>query len=496
MQAQNLKPGTSNLEFGMKKIDLLVLKSYIGPLVLTFFIAIFVLLMQFLWKYVDDLVGKGLPWNVVAELMFYASSTFVPMALPLAILLSSLMTFGNLGEHYELVATKAAGVSLRRIMAPLIILSVMIGIGAFYFSNIVLPIANLKFRAILYDVRQQKLSFNIKEGIYYDGLEGYVIRVGEKERDGKIIRDVMIYDHTDRQGNTNITLAEWGSMDQTPDGRFLILTLYNGFSYDDNPERSNPEVFPFLRMRFSEEVRRFDLSGFELNRTDEDLFRNNLQMYNLRQLEYSRDSLTKQFEQRRENFAKTMRHNYYYFSRLDPTKDIKPDSSLVFQGDFLFDFEGEERAKLFENALSAARSIKTTLEHTRSSYAGQLRHIRRHDIEWHRKYTLSVACLILFFVGAPLGAIIRKGGLGLPLVVSTILFVLFHIASTTGDKYVRTGVLDSWVGMWLSSALFLPLGIWLTYKAVTDSPLMDSDAWGKLFRKRKLKNTENNNISA
>lgn len=474
----------------MKKIDFLLLKVYIGPLVLTFFIAVFVLLMQFLWKYVDDLVGKGLPWNVVAELMFYASSTFVPMALPLAILLSSLMTFGNLGEHYELVATKAAGVSLRRVMTPLIFLSVAIGIGAFYFSNIILPIANLKFRSILYDVRQQKLAFNIKEGIYYDGLEGYVIRVGTKENDGKIIRDVMIYDHTDAMGNTTVTLAEWGSMEQTPDGRFLILTLNNGYSYDDKPDRSDPENFPFLRMGFDKEVRRFDLSGFELNRTDEDLFRNNYQMYNLRQLEYSRDSLTNQFVQRRENFAKTMRHNYYYYSRLDAAKVVKPDSTLVFHNDFLAGINNQERQKVIETALNSARTVKTTIEHTKSSFSGQLRHIRRHSIEWHRKYTLSVACLILFFVGAPLGAIIRKGGLGLPLVVSTLLFVLFHIASTTGDKYVRTGVMDPWIGMWLSSALFLPLGIWLTYKAVTDSPLMDSDAWGKLFRKRGKNNSE------
>ncbi len=475
----------------MKRIDSLVIKSYIGPLVLTFFIAIFVLLMQFLWKYVDDLVGKGLPWHVVVELMFYASSTFVPMALPLAILLSSLMTFGNLGEHYELVAIKAAGVSLRRVMAPLMILSVLIGIGAFYFSNIVLPIANLKFRSILYDVRQQKLSFNIIEGIYYDGLDGYVIRVGDKDRDGKVIRDIMIYDHTGGKGNTTLTLAEWGTMDQTPDGRYLIFTLYNGASYDENPDRSKPEMFPFLRMNFAKEVRRFDLSGFELNRTDEDLFRNNFHMYNLRQLEYSRDSLMRLFKRDRESFARSMRQNYFFFSRLDTSKLVKADSMLIFHGNFIAGLDGTEQLVVVEDAMSAARNIRKTLDNARTNNMWKLRNIRRHDIEWHRKYTLSVACLILFFVGAPLGAIIRKGGLGLPLVVSTILFILFHIASTTGDKYVRTGVMDPWVGMWMSSALFLPLGIWLTYKAVTDSPLMDSDAWGKLFRKRKQEEAEN-----
>jgi len=480
----------------MKKIDYLVLKAYIGPLVLTFFIAIFVLLMQFLWKYVDDLVGKGLPWDVIAELMFYASSTFVPMALPLSILISSLMTFGNLGEHYELVAAKAAGVSLRRIMAPLIVLSMLIGIGAFYFSNIVLPVANLKFRSILFDVRQQKLAFNLQEGIYYDGLEGYIIRIGDKERDENVIRDVMIYDHTAGHGNTAVTLAEWGTMEQTSDGRFLVLTLYNGSNYDDNPDRSTPASLPFLRMQFEKEVRRFDLSGFELNRTDEDLFRNNLHMYNLKQLKFARDSLMKQFERRRGNFARTMTLNYFFYSRLDATKVINADSNLVFNGDFLAAIDPDIRKQVIGNALGSARSVKTTLEHTHTSFSGQLRHIRRHAVEWHRKYTLSAACLILFFVGAPLGAIIRKGGFGMPLVVSTFLFIIFHVVSTTGDKYVRTGVLEPWVGMWMSSAMFLPLGIWLTYKAVTDSPLMDSDAWGKLFRKDKTDTSEVNSITA
>lgn len=481
----------------MKKIDFLVLRSYVGPLVMTFFIAIFVLLMQFLWKYVDDLVGKGLPWNMIAELMFYASSTFVPMALPLAILLSSLMTFGNLGEHYELVAFKAAGISLRRIMGPLIVLSVIIGIGAFYFSNIVLPVANLKFRSILYDVRQQKLSFNLKEGIYYNGLDGYVIRIGDKERDGKIIRDVMIYDHTGGQGNTNVTLAEWGSMEQTPDNRFLIITLHNGSSYDENPTAGSAAAAPFLRMKFEKEIRRFDLSGFELNRTDEELFKNNFQMFNLRQLEYARDSLTTRLQGEQNAFSSSLHYNYSYYSRFDTTQTVAADSSLVFHGDFMAGFtSGDKRKQIIDNALSGARNLKSVIEARASYFSGQKAHIRRHDIEWHRKYTLSAACLILFFVGAPLGAIIRKGGLGLPLVVSTLLFILFHIASTTGDKYVRTGVLEPFAGMWISSALFLPLGIWLTYKAVTDSPLMDSDAWGKIFRKRNSKNTENNNTQA
>ncbi len=467
----------------IKRLDWLILKSYAGPMALTFVIAIFVLVMQFVWKYVDELVGKGLPWSVIAELLFYAATTFVPMALPLAILLSSLMTFGNLGENYELVAVKSSGISLRRAMYPLIVLSAVISIVAFYFSNNLLPVTNLKFRTILYDVRQTKLALNIKEGIYYNGLDGYVIRVGSKDKDEKTLRDIMMYDHTSGLGNTTFSRAEWGTMEQTDDGRFLVLTLYNGESYDDKPNRNNPVGNPFTRIRFDKEVRRFDLSAFKLNRTDEAFFKNNYQMFNLKQLSHARDSLYTELENRLNNIARSARYNYYYFANIDTTKFVARDTSLRFRGDFLAGFTQEERANVIESALNATRNMQSTSDYTVSSIESQHKTIRRHDIEWHRKFTLSFACFILFFVGAPLGAIIRKGGLGMPIVVSTFLFILFHIASTTGDKYVRTGLLDPFTGMWLPTALFLPLGIWLTYKAVTDSPLMDADAWGKLLKR-------------
>ncbi|HSW67964.1 MAG TPA: LptF/LptG family permease, partial [Bacteroidales bacterium] len=483
----------------MKKLDWYIFRTYVGPLVLTFLIAIFVLLMQFVWKYIDELVGKGLQWGVIAELLFYASTTFVPMALPLAILLSSLMTFGNLGEHNALVSMKSSGISLRRVMQPLIILSVLISFGAFHFSNIVLPITNLQFRSILFDVRQQKLAFNLKEGIYFDGLEGYVFRIGKIEDDGRIVRDVLIYDHTSGEGITTVTLAERGEIEQSPDGRFLVFTLYNGYSYDDTPDRRNPNSVPFSRIKFDREVRRFDLSGFELTRTDEDFFRNHFQMYNIRQLVHSRDSLTNLLDARRENFRTAMSINFYFFTHYDTARVVIPDTTLRLGGEMLGGLNAPTRDEVLQAALNATRSVKTNLEFTSSSFNGQQRQIRRHDIELHRKYTLSVACFILFFVGAPLGAIIRKGGLGMPLVVSTFLFIMFHIISTTGDRYVRSGVLDPWVGMWLSSAVFLPLGIWLTYKAVTDSPLMDADAWGKLaiLRKRIIpfkKNSQHDQI--
>lgn len=467
----------------MKKVSKLVLKAYIGPLLLTFFIALFVLLMQFLWKWVDELVGKGLEWNIVAELLFYASATFVPLALPLAILLASLMTFGNLGERYELVAMKASGISLRRIMMPLIVLSLVIGIAAFFFSNIILPVANLKFRSILYDVRQQKLALNIREGVYYNGIDGYTIRVGIKEKDEKTLRDIMIYDHTDKMGNTNLTLADSGTMEITADERYMVLTLYNGKNYFEDVDRKNQASRPFRESRFEESQRRFDLSAFSMVRTDEELFRKNYQMLNIRQLEEAIDSMDLQMATKTDEFVSSFTNNYFhyrnrYLATTDPLS--AQDSVYLWKGDFLDSFISTDKIRVVENALNTARNLKVTIGYHKDYLKDKNLSITKHRIEWQRKFTLSFACLILFFVGAPLGAIIRKGGLGLPLVVSIVLFVMYHILSTTGFKYAREGVLTPFEGMWLASAVFLPVGIFLTFKATTDSPLMDTDYWKKM----------------
>jgi len=239
----------------VKNIYSYTLKSYLGPFVLTFFVALFILLMQFLWKYIDDLVGKGLEWYVVGELMFYASATFVPMALPLAVLLSSLMTFGNLGERYELVAMKAAGISVWKVMRPLVIFSIVLSIAAFMFSEYALPVANLKFRSLLYDVRQQKLAFNINEGVFYSGIDNYIIRIGEKDRDGRTIYDVKIYDHTDRFGNIKVTTAKSGYMELSPDQRSIVFTLFDGYNYTDIVNTRNyRENRPFDRSKFSDDT--------------------------------------------------------------------------------------------------------------------------------------------------------------------------------------------------------------------------------------------------
>ncbi len=458
---------------------------------MTFFIALFILLMQFVWKYIDDLVGKGLEWYIIAKLLFYASSTFVPLALPLAILLSSLMTFGNLGEHYELVALKSSGISLRRLMAPLVGLSLIISIIAFYFSNNILPIANLKFHSILYDVREQKLALNIKEGFFYDGIDGYVIRVGKKETDGKTIRNIKIYNHTARMGNTNLTTADWGTMELTADKKNLIFTLHDGINYQEKVEQRNYFSHrSFQRTIFKENQRRFDLSNFSMNRTNEDLFRSNYQMLNLGQLTYASDSIKKKIKNRSEDMTSIVKNGFYNLTLLDKKeKKVLIDTFKPVKADFMSNFTPAEQNQIINGAISTARGIKENLEMHSNEIESRSGNLYRYEIEIQRKFTLSLACLILFFIGAPLGAIIRKGGFGMPVVISIFFFVIFHILSITGEKFSREGVLPAWKGMWIAPMVFLPIGVFLTYKATTDSPLFDMESWQKfisrIFRKTK-----------
>lgn len=471
----------------MKKLHQLVLKSYIGPFVLTFFISLFILVMQWLWKYIDDLVGKGLEWFVVSELLFFASASLVPLALPLAILLSSIMTFGNMGEHYELVAFKTAGISLWKIMYPLIITSILISVGAFYFSNNVIPIANLKMGTLLYDIRQQRPALNIKEGIFYDGIDGYVMKVKSKSDNGQVMNDIIIYDHTERQGNTKVISAEKGRMDISSDTMIMTLTLYNGYSYkEEQTPRRQKGTYPHLRTSFKIDTIRFDLSAFKLSRSDESIFKDNYQMLNIAQLEKSRDTLQIKLDKRRVEMAINISSGFKYFNapQLYVTNNSsKADSNkLTFSENILANFNHDDQIKVVHTALEQVRSRELYISAALADNFSRTKVINKHKIEWHRKFTLSFACLVLFFIGAPLGAIIRKGGLGVPVVISILLFLFYHIVSITGEKFVKEGLWVAWRGMWMSSAILLPLGIFLTWKATTDSGLFNADAYLKPFR--------------
>ncbi len=464
----------------MKKLHKLVLQSYIGPFFVTFFIALFILLMQFLWKYIDDLVGKGLEWYIIGELLFYASATFVPLALPLAVLLSSIMTMGKMGEHYELVAFKSAGISLRRILWPMVMISFVLVLAAFFFSNNVLPVANLKSLSLLYDVRQHRPAFNITEGIYYHGIDNFVIRVDDKTNGGNTLKGIKIYDHTEGKGNTNLTIAEWGTMAVTPDQRHLILSLYNGINYQEAGEgRTTDPDRPFQRLKFNKQIRKFDLSMFDLERTDEDLFRSNFRMMNLTQLVYYEDSLSNQLSARKESYLGSYKGRFFFMPELDTLSYEGLSSGHFPSPPGLADLKGApvNERMVISGAMEKIRSNRKLADRSHQEFRDRKRTLARYQIEFHRKFTLSFACIVLFLIGAPLGAIIRKGGFGLPLVVSVLLFVVFHVISMMGEKMVREGVLDAHQGMWLSSIILLPVGILLTYKATTDSPVLDMDLY-------------------
>ncbi|MCD6091297.1 MAG: LptF/LptG family permease [Bacteroidales bacterium] len=469
----------------MKKVDIFILRTYVGPLIMTFFITLFILLMQFLWLYIDDLVGKGLEWYILLELIFYASSTFVPMALPLAILLSSLMTFGNLGEHYELVALKSSGISLKRLMRPLIILSVLISIFAFLFSDFVLPVANLKFRSLLYDVQHQKLAFKMKEGIFNRDLGEYVLRIGSREDDGEGINDVTIYDHSQKAGNTKLTTAQSGLMQQTPNGNAILFTLYNGVNYEEKLDRQDyRKTRPFQRMEFQEEQIRFEIDN-GLNRTNENLFKSSYHMMNLEQLSRSKDSLKISLAKKQKYFKRDIQNRLTQYVHLDSLRltenEMAVDTQKLVYTSLMFQMDIHLREKAIEKALAACRTAKDNIKYHYLDFEHREEIIRKHSIAYHKKFTLSFACLILFFVGAPLGAIIRKGGLGLPVVMSTLFFVLYYVLSMIGERSSVAGGMDIFFGMWLASMVFLPLGVFLTYKATSDAPLFDSETYKRMF---------------
>lgn len=462
----------------MKKLHALLIRSYLGPFILTFFITLFIFVMQFLWKYIDDLVGKGLEWYLVAELLFYASANLVPMALPLAVLLASIMTFGSFGEHYELVAMKSAGMSLTRIMYPLLLYTVFVSICAFLFTNYVWPKANLEFASLLYDIRHKKPSFDITPGVYYDGIEGYVIRIGSKDKDGVGLNDVLIYDHTNKEGNKHVIRAESGSMKMSDDERYLIFTLYNGKNY----EEVKGNKYPHMKSEFEEEIMYFDLSGFQIQRTDKEIFKDNYQMLTLRQLSSAMDTIDQDIEKRKSKFGDLI------VKRTTPIRkdSLSPDpKALKDTADLALytKIKSENKLEIIESAMSQIRGNKSLSLGKHDVFRSKQKSKRRHEIEWHRKFTLSIACIILFFIGAPLGAIIRKGGLGMPVVISVLFFLVYHISSITGEKLAKEGEITATSGMWTATFVLLPIGIFLTYKASTDSKLLDMETYSKNIQK-------------
>ena len=463
----------------MKKIDRLILRSFVGPLLLTFSLSVLVLLMQFVWKCVDDLVGKGLEFSIIAELLLYASATFVPMALPIAVLFASIMTMGNFGEKYELVAMKAGGISVRRAMMPMAIVVILLTGVAFYFANNVMPTAMLKYRVTLYDITRKKPAINIRPGEYYKELEGYVIRVGHKDRDGHELRDVIIYDHTKGASQTNVIVARRGNMQASSDNRFLRFTLYEGYSYSELTDGKNSIRRPFTTIGFSEQSINIDISSFAFNRTVEGEFKGSYQMMNIYQLDTSVARLDSTLHEKYRHYRHSMvapLHAYF------ESENAHTHSSSHTFDHLLSRLSSSERSRVYNHARNLALSATNEAQMYADTFDGEREYINRHHIEWHRKFTLSVACLLLFLIGAPFGSIVRKGGLGLPLVASVGFFVLYYVVGMIAEKAVRESALGP-EGMWISSLVMLPIGIVLTLQATTDSSFFDGSSWGKFFRR-------------
>lgn len=471
-----------------------MLRTFLPLFLMTFLIVLFIVLMQFLWRYIDDLVGKGLSVDVLGELFFYAALTMIPMALPLAILLASLMTFGNLGENFELTAMKAGGISLVKVMRPLIVLMVMVAIGAFFFQNNVLPIAQTKMWTLLFSVRQKSPELEIPEGIFYDQIPGYNLFVQEKNRETGVLHDLMIYDMSKGFDNARVILADSGKLASTDDGRHLFLQLWNGEMFENlNEAGSSMRNVPYRRESFllKELLVPFDAN---FNRLDEEGMRNQYVGKNIAELQATIDSVNLRVDSLGTTYGREIQAQKIMGVESQRrvvrngrmvTEDVK-DITVTHPLDIDSVFRGKSSSSTsgyINIALNKAKRNRQEYEFKSFSMKDDRKTIRRHGIELMKKFTLSFACIIFFFIGAPLGAIIRKGGLGTPLVISVLLFIFYYIIDNTGYKMARDGKIEVWQGIWLSSAVLLPLGIFLTYKAVNDSDVFNKDAYLNFFRR-------------
>ena len=444
----------------MKTVHKLVLKSYLGPMILTFFIVMFVLIMQFMWRYIDELVGKGLDMSVIGELMFWAAMTLIPMGLPLATLLAAIMTLGNLGENYELLALKSAGISLPRILRPLIIVVGAISIGSFFVANNLVPHATKKIYALLYDIRQQKQSIEFKDGIFFNGIDNMSIRVGEQNPKTKLLTDILIYDTRNPD-----------------DKKYLLVTLYNGETYEESRNYTWFDNSTLRHHIFDVQNGVIPLAGFDFERSDMSLF-NSSQTKNTRELMIGIDSLEQvSKETAAASFKPLIESQIFTHDNTILSDSIpRPTHQKAFAVlDTMQKMSVQQRKELYERAISQARSAQGSFSFDETTSKDALAQLYKYKVEWHRKLSLPVSIMIFFLIGAPLGAIIRKGGLGTPIVISVIFFVIYYIISISGEKAAREGNWEAFYGMWLSSFILAPIAVYLTYKATNDSVLLDVD---------------------
>jgi lipopolysaccharide export system permease protein len=447
--------------------------------------------MQFFWLYIDDFVGKGLGVDIVLKFIWYQSAVLVPLALPLAVLLSSLMTFGSLGESFELVAIKSAGISLLRFMRPLFIISIFISGIAFLFSNYIIPVAFLKSRTLLTDIVYAKPAFDLKEGVFYDRINGFAIKIGKKEANDSVIRDVIVYEQSNPLQD-NFIVAKSGVMSVSADKRFLEFNLRDGWRYEERGEYNALANTDYVRLNFKEFHKQFDLSSFQFVQTDDSVNRNNERVYSMRQLNIAIDSLEKENYRVRKQLDATISNTALKFEKyldsvpgngLSAQKTFRKDSlskqDSIFKAAKSMDEMIPDSATyaVHQGAINQVNSLRSAISNKMAIMKDKEHILRKHRIEWHRKIVLSMACLILFLIGAPLGSIIRKGGLGTPLIAAISFFMVFYFTTTLGEKFAKQDKLSPFAGMWLAAFILVPIGVFLTYKAMRDSQLFNKESY-------------------
>ena len=473
----------------MKKLDQFILKSFIGPFIAILLVVVFILIMQFLWLYIDELVGKGLSFKVVLEFLGWGSVTMLPLSLPLATLLASMMTMGTLGENNELLAIKAAGISLQRILVPLFAACAVISIGAFFVSNNLMPVAFNNIYQLREDIGKTKEEIKIPTGTFYNGIEGYILRVDERDDETGMMRGVMVYNHSNKKGNTSLTLADSAMMKMAKQKNYLTFVLFNGTNYEEtNDKKYRDTTLQLQKIDFQSQELIIPLENYSFQKSDSSRFNDQVKSMNLAQLEYSQDSIGRlNAEGKKRNIgqmraSRTLRYN----GQLDTATKVKRTTPFVKE-DLMKWGKVQDEIEALRKAQKNAEDLERALENYSRERYHHTYTLRLIDIEIFKKFALSIACLIFFFIGAPLGALIRKGGLGTPAIISVLFFVAYYVVDITGNKLAKDGAIDAFNGTFMSSYVILVMGLFLTWSAINDSSVLNMDFIKNRFRKIKAK---------
>lgn len=471
----------------LKKLHSLTLKAFIPPFIITLFTSVFLFfLVQVVITYLDDFIGKGLKTLDLLELFAYAWVAIIPQCIPLAVLLASIMSFGNLAENYELAAMKSSGLSLFKIIQPVFIFILVLAAVTFVFNNFILPVVNLKSMSLLYDIRQKKPTVNIKEGIFYNGIESYSLRVAKKSKNKDTLKDIYIYDHSAHQGNNIQMYAKTGKITTTADTSELVLTLRDGNRYEELIESSRPDKHNLSQINFRQLQIYIPLEDFKMKRTNEELFKGNEAMLNIWQLDSVADS-TDRIIQRRILNLKNQSTDMFY-ARTNSFIKKNTNWPMVNIARFYDSLPNTLYAQAIQNALSIARSASSNIESLNSGIEQEEISKLNYLIEWHKKMVICFACIVLFFIGAPLGAIIKKGGLGLPVVVSVFFFLAYYILTEMFMQLAIDNKMEPWIALWMPLIIFLPISVFLTFKAAKDSVIFDITVYyswvEKIFKKK------------